>query len=781
MKRHNLFCILFLLPSVAFAVLPPKSTEVTRNFLAAETEAAARAAIGVLSTNGDIQAPFDDVTVTTNAGGELQVKGTLLSLSTNNASALTNLAAQKVFNVIHYGATPWDTTNNGDHLAIQTAIWAAGDNGGGIVYLPFLGTGKYYLSDTSYLAEATSEGHPSLIVFRSTDNNITLLGDSGVEILPEAIEASPALTANMFGSGDDGAAPGLTNWPGCTNLTFDGFTINGGTNENDYVWDITQFYNCGPLTFRNMTFRNTQRGDGIDCTSTLLTVANCQFYDIYGSAVHSQLESYISYINDIYIENCGGATVDDSAIEQIAGEHWFKGVTVTNTGAILKTLCNTHIDGLRIFMPPRGGMTNMMATTGLLDLSNTRVTGSPTNSVGLYATNIDLALNNVRFVNYPALSLDKLKSCYIGGGSRFLNATYTSNSVNVIPAIQLDGCDNADISGVFTGSGQKAIYATGTAGTDSVRIHDSTFTAMFVEFADGGTNNLVQNCLFTGLGGIRFGLANSVTNTYNRAQGNVLATTTWTGPSTKFNTFDGNYIATLAFNTGVASSNTLVNNTIGLLTNYAGATYGTTTNQFWLGWNSTNGVGFMSGDGSTLTVDASAFSGNLTTDDNTLQELADVVDALVASGGWDGTTYLDGEDTGGLTNLVEVEAQTGTFGTLTVDTNNVENLYATNVITAWQSATMDGTNLVIDCNLGSFWRVYVGSTNVYCILSNGVAGQSGKIKIIGDGSTSKTYDVPAAYRDGSGSVTWTNALSIGWDFDTGTNDTNKWTTALQFN
>jgi hypothetical protein len=89
---------------------------------------------------------------------------------------------------------------------------------------------------------------------------------------------------------------------------------------------------------------------------------------------------------------------------------------------------------------------------------------------------------------------------------------------------------------------------------------------------------------------------------------------------------------------------------------------------FYSGTNNTAYVdhltGAFIGSGASLTLDASGFNGNLTTGDNTLQEVAQALDDLI--GGGSQTPWTSDIDGGGfsLTNVASIEFDEGYFGTL---------------------------------------------------------------------------------------------------------------------
>lgn len=170
---------------------------------------------------------------------------------------------QTIYNVKAYGAVG-DSIND-DRTAIQAAINAAADNGGGIVYFPngkyWLGTGKY----TSLASGANPDAQLYLPLGDFTRSDTTL----SVRLLGES---APNYYADPF---DPGHLPIKSGVILCSGLTGTGSII--GTDYKFVTWGN---FNFNHLILENLTLRANTVGD-----STVAT------------AIDGRYISYLSIIN----------------------------------------------------------------------------------------------------------------------------------------------------------------------------------------------------------------------------------------------------------------------------------------------------------------------------------------------------------------------------------------------------------------------------------------------------------------------------------------------------
>lgn len=499
-------------------------------------------------------------------------------------------SSNPVYNVADYGATPDDSSNNGDHLAIQTAITNCGTAGGGTIFFP---PGTYYFSATSYFPELTSEAHQSMLVFRSQDSNIRLEAVPGTVTFKPEDSTGSASVMNFIGSGD---SVGSTNWNGASNIVFYGITFDMGGTDNDDVWDCTQVYKAGQWTFDHCTFSNIARGDAIDTGCTVLQLNNLTFRNITGSAVHpSVYGSGVTFADGLVIDSVTGTDMNGSAIEVTGGIHWWNNVYVTNSSKIFYQFGKgaSHFKGWQVYTPATLVETNFHVGIGTATFDDMRFTaiGSPTGNYGVsvFVTNAIARFSGCDFTGYPAIMAKDCGMLTIDADCTFQNAIYSTT----MPTLWVDNCDNARISGLYKASGQTAMVFTNGA-SDNVLIEGASFYSMNTKVYDPGTNKV-----FTG------NMARSSTLThYNttNTQPIVFKGNHWVGGGVtlqgKSNVIEQCNIDVLTLQNSGCSSNVFRGNRIGTLT-ISGST--SAAAQIWEGWNSTNQIGFLMGDGSGLT------------------------------------------------------------------------------------------------------------------------------------------------------------------------------------
>jgi len=266
-----------------------------------------------------------------------------LIMTEENISGIrqTNKIQRSVFtiDIRELGANGQDAIVGQDHNAIQAALDIVGTNGGGTVYLP---PGTFWLTNQLLNPELTSEGKNSLLNIRS--NNVRILG-SGMNSTFVKLWPIAGYTNyyNMIGCGD---AIG-TNYAGTTNTIIEGFTIQGDPDGNaNYIGDFTQFYNCGPVTFRAIRFGPsvTLSADAIDVASDNLLIESCQFENLNGSAIHNTLSGGYTRAENCIVKDCftSGRMLADAAtpvLEMNGGAVYFDTcIFAGNTPNLLSTL-----------------------------------------------------------------------------------------------------------------------------------------------------------------------------------------------------------------------------------------------------------------------------------------------------------------------------------------------------------------------------------------------------------------------------------------------------------
>lgn len=418
---------------------PIATTGFTRTMLRGADSAAVRATLGFLTTNNTVITNYvgngasitnlnaselrsgtvplarltgitatqvADATLTTNkvdatfhallgggGSGDVTQAGLAAGSYAINGALLTNAAYANVYNVEKYGADHNIATTN-DHFAIQAAIDAATNTGGGTIWFP---PGNYYINGHSYHTNFTSENVPACIVLWS--NCSWNLQGHGANLVLRSNTSGNSFNGVYvtFGSGDSvantGVNPGAVNWAGADEIHFEGFTVEGGSTAITWMYDFTEFYRCGLVTFSKMRWKNgygNGTADAIDCAADVLTVSDCYFTNWTGSVFHPNATDGVSEMRDCYIVNCNAtptanqmfdasganqkSLVENCVFTNIMNIGWVQAGTVT-------------FNNCTFFMTNHAGVTprtNLLITAGALNVMNCNFVSSGTvNTIGV--------------------------------------------------------------------------------------------------------------------------------------------------------------------------------------------------------------------------------------------------------------------------------------------------------------------------------------------------------------------------------------------------------------
>ncbi|HEX9045496.1 MAG TPA: glycoside hydrolase family 28 protein [Verrucomicrobiae bacterium] len=199
-----------------------------------------------------------------------------------NAVALTGNAAKSTLNVLDFGAKGDGVSK--DTVAIQKALDACGENGGGTVMVP---EGMFLTGSLMMHANTTLQLAPRGCLLGSPDladyplENVRWEGEfrEGHRALICATNAANITISGGFiygppltlGKQRNPRGPILIELTGCTNATLQGFT-----SQYQNLWSIHTLF-CNNLAARNLIIRTVgANGDGIDVDSCNgVTIERC--------------------------------------------------------------------------------------------------------------------------------------------------------------------------------------------------------------------------------------------------------------------------------------------------------------------------------------------------------------------------------------------------------------------------------------------------------------------------------------------------------------------------
>lgn len=221
--------------------------------------------------------------------------------STNNPS-LVRTNEQRVFNILYFGAVGDGVKDNVTN--IQNAVMAAERVGGGTVYMP---AGIYGLGNTNPLNEGFwTEDQPNLILIRS-NVPIRFLGDGmGQTVLRSLGGGGYHILFGTGGTTNYAANYGTNFWQATNRLDFSNFTMDGATNAG--IYDFTELFTDGTVTFDQMEFINSGIGDAIDVAGLGdVIVTGCRSRNMAGDITSTQVRNLL--VSDCTFDG-GGTRVE---------------------------------------------------------------------------------------------------------------------------------------------------------------------------------------------------------------------------------------------------------------------------------------------------------------------------------------------------------------------------------------------------------------------------------------------------------------------------------------
>lgn len=202
-----------------------------------------------------------------------------------------------VYNVCAYGATVNDAID--DTPYIQSAINAATNNQGGVIYFP---QGNYIIQRA--VTNAIIENSNACFVVYGS--NLTFLGSgNGSKLILTNANTQPAGMFWMFN---------------CTNLVFDGLTFDGGWDQVVLPsgWAGGSLIDC--VSCKNIIIKNCKMDNSLEhafdpeTASTDIWIDSCSMSNHASSAIHGGTEADVYKISKCFIANAGRAYYIASAI-----------------------------------------------------------------------------------------------------------------------------------------------------------------------------------------------------------------------------------------------------------------------------------------------------------------------------------------------------------------------------------------------------------------------------------------------------------------------------------
>jgi len=366
------------------------------------------------------------------------------------------LGGDSTFNVRHYGASG-DGTNM-DTAALQQAIDAAADAGGGTVILP---PGRYLSGSLGLKSHVTLQldkgatllGSPHRLEYHKVNFHGLLLADRQQDIAicgKGVIDGQGTLlaadTERLWKEGKlpdakEGQRPVLINFRNCKNVTVRDITL-----KDSACW-VEEYRDCEHLTIDNITVRSiaAMNNDGID-------IDGCAHVAVRGCDINSEddgicLKSVDKACDDVLVENCRVRSSCNALKFGTGSSVGFKNVICRNL-----EIYDTYISGIALEIVDGGEMENVR-------ISHIKITDSHNAIfVRLGHRNVNGAVGSLHGVSLsditaeiPNLPPDQMNK--FPGPNPYHNPTLITASITGLPGHPVQDVTLKNITIVYGGIG----------------------------------------------------------------------------------------------------------------------------------------------------------------------------------------------------------------------------------------------------------------------------------------------------------------------------------------
>lgn len=215
-----------------------------------------------------------------------------------NGALATNFAYLPVYNVDLYGADHNPAGTN-DHWAIQRAVDAATNTGGGVIYFP---GGDYWVSNTTFHPTFRSENARSAITLHSNCSWV-LLGNNNATIKLQDTTAGPDDLV-IIGSGNVNVGSYFV-WKAADYITLKGLTFD--MMNRTVLYDMTEIHDGHFFLAENCKFINNLNttADAVDATGETVVARNCVYSNWNGSIFNAVNNGAgVAVFENNYVTNC---------------------------------------------------------------------------------------------------------------------------------------------------------------------------------------------------------------------------------------------------------------------------------------------------------------------------------------------------------------------------------------------------------------------------------------------------------------------------------------------
>jgi hypothetical protein len=438
-----------------------------------------------------------------------------------NGALATNFAHLPVYNVELYGADH-NSAGTNDHWAVQRAVDAATNTGGGIIFFP---NGDYWFTNRTFHPKFTSEGAISCITLWSNCTWVLLgEGNATLKLQPQSAGNFVLIGSGNWSTGSnpwDGGNPFYT-WNSAERIHLK--DLNFDMMDTTQLYDMIEVHSGRTFLAENCKFLNNMNttGDAIDVDGWSVIAKGCTFSNWNGSIFHPNNQaSGVAIFKENFVTNCNTSWSLNTGFDASSSSTGFDIINCDfrNVGNVMKVEGGKTV---RIVNSSFTFMTHAVVGTktnlwiqGNLECSGSTFAASGTaNTIGpivLDGTSSSCKINASSFINSKAvwmtnaIDVSILGCAFVGAdapirlGGTMRSCIIADNQFGVDPAtgnsvFGLAGVASSANNVMFSGNNLIG-YSPVCAGTNWTVINNTLRASSTAYFHDGsfGNNRFINN------------------------------------------------------------------------------------------------------------------------------------------------------------------------------------------------------------------------------------------------------------------------------------------------
>lgn len=438
-----------------------------------------------------------------------------------NGALATNFAHLPVYNVELYGADH-NSAGTNDHWAVQKAVDAATNTGGGIIFFP---NGDYWFTNRTFHPKFTSEGAISCITLWSNCTWVLLgEGNATLKLQPQSAGNFVLIGSGNWSTGSnpwDGGNPFYT-WNSAERIHLK--DLNFDMMDTTQLYDMIEVHSGRTFLAENCKFLNNMNttSDAIDVDGWSVIAKGCTFSNWNGSIFHPNNQAAgVAIFKENFVTNCNTSWSLNTGFDASSSSTGFDIINCDfrNVGNVMKVEGGKTVrivNSSFTFMTHAvvGTKTNLWIQGNLECSGSTFVATGTANTIGpivLDGTSSSCKINESSFINSKAvwmtntIDVSILGCTFVGAdapirlGGTMRSCIIADNQFGVDPAtgnsvFGLAGVASSANNVIFSGNNLIG-YSPVCAGTNWTVINNTLRASSTAYFHDGsfGNNRFINN------------------------------------------------------------------------------------------------------------------------------------------------------------------------------------------------------------------------------------------------------------------------------------------------